>query len=96
MSYILKYLNEPGQDNYVGMDFESGGYPYRTSWDDVDVWHNLGDAIRYANRFTSEHLGLFHVVETDKGIRFDYIDTNGFSICPNCHGLITSEKGGDE
>ena len=94
MSYILKYQNEPGEENnYVGIDDGSGGYPYRTTWDRVRVWHNLGDALRYLSMFASEHFGLFHVVETDQGVRFDSIDTNGFSFCPNCHSLITSEKG---
>ncbi len=45
--YVLKYPN--GQ--FVGIDQNSGGYPYETEWPGGVQWFSLPEAKRYVKMF---------------------------------------------
>jgi hypothetical protein len=93
MKYILKYSKANNENNFVAIDNTSGGYPYRTSWNNAHVWTNLDDVIRFQRMFKSELLCLYAVTEYDLRITFQHLDTINHNICPHCGSFLDNNQG---
>lgn len=55
--YVLEYEN----GDYVGLDKDSGGYPYCTDLKEAKFWLAQNDALMYMKMFPEEKWNLFQV-----------------------------------
>lgn len=65
--YIMKY---PDNKNYVGLDRNSGGYPYKTNWNHAQCWTDLDEALKYKKHFPEDKLKIFKVQKKENQINF--------------------------
>ena len=62
--YVFKLPN----GKYIGIDPNSGGYPYETSWRSCNVFYTKEDAKRYHSHWPKEPWILHKVIGLDTEI----------------------------